>query len=560
MKNTCNEVNEYMQWAADHPDSINEERKLLFKNIVVPTLNRDDVFFDSVAYYNCIKYSEKWYYPLFPYQKFIYAFFFMYVDDHPLFRVMIIEMGRGNGKDGLMMPILNFLQTPLYGVKNYHIDIVANAEDPARNSFDVVHSMLTSNSETFKGKFYWNKEEITNLSTHSKLRFNTSNAKTKYGKQTGLVLFNEYHTYEDYSQIKTFTSGLGKIKHPRTVIITTNGYVRGGPLDDILNICIGVLNGENNKLGYFPFLCKLDSDPEIDMPERWVKSNPSIDYMPILKQTIMDDYETMKMSPSLRAEFITMRMNLPRRDESLTVASWEKILRSSYTIHTNDKGIETSRIERKLPNLEDELCIVGIDYADIRDFATAGFLFKVDGEIIWKSKTWICRRSPFFNDIKFPFDCIGQPGFTDFEIVDTPSIDANEMIRWVVENMSHYRVMKIIMDSYRFKMIRSIFESYGIVGETKDTPYGLVRMIRNPNSVMSIVAPSIEFYFSEEKINAGDSALWRWAVNNTGVRMDGNGNKVFFKIEPLLRKNDPFMAFEVAMSEEQMLNVTTIYV
>ena len=79
----CKEINDYIDYVKKNPDKINEERKLLIKNIVLPTLARNDVFFDEKTYQNCLKYCENNYYKLFPYQKFIYAFVFMYVDDIP---------------------------------------------------------------------------------------------------------------------------------------------------------------------------------------------------------------------------------------------------------------------------------------------------------------------------------------------------------------------------------------------------------------------------------------------------------------------------------------------
>ncbi len=114
----CKEIAEYLRYAEQHPKLINEERKLLIDNIVMPTMRRNDIFFDEKTYQNCLKYCEKRYYKLFPYQKFIYAFAFMYKDDIPVFPKLFIMMGRGNGKDGFVVPLTNFFQTPLYGVKN----------------------------------------------------------------------------------------------------------------------------------------------------------------------------------------------------------------------------------------------------------------------------------------------------------------------------------------------------------------------------------------------------------------------------------------------------------
>lgn len=549
----CKEIHEYIKYYEECPNVFNNKRKLLIENIVKPTIARNDIFFDEETYYNCIKYCEKWYYKLFLYEKFIYAFVFMYKNDIPVFRTFVIMEGRGNGKDGFIMPLLNFLQTHYYGVKNYNIDIVATSEEQSQNSYEVVYNMMDDNKLRFKNFFYWNKEKCINKKTKSIMRYNTANAKTKDGKQDGAILYNEYHAYEKDDQIKVFQSGLGKIKHGRIFIITTNGYVRGGPLDELLDVCYGVLNGESNELRYFPFICEIDSEEEADNPEMWKKANPSLEFMPELQDAIELDYLEMKKFPSKRAEFMTKRMNFPQRNEEETVTSWEKILKSSYSD-------VKKKIERKTVDLIGKSAIVGIDFASLNDFACAGFLFKVNGEYIWRSKTWICAKSKFFKDIKFPFNNKGQQGFNDFEVVYTETIDAHEIISWIIAEMPKYNVKKIVMDTYRYKLLEQIFIEKGITVETKDTPYGLVRMIRYPASIAAIVAPRIEVAFAEGKINIGDSAMMRWAINNTCVKNRKDGNKSYEKIEPKLRKNDTFMAFIAAMSVQELLEEQIIYV
>lgn len=208
----CKEIDDYLKYAEAHPKWINKKRKLLIKNIVKPTLKRNDVFFDEKTYRNCIKYCESNYYKLFPFQKFIYAFAFMYMDDIPVFPTFFIKEGRGNGKDGFIIPLVNFFQTPLYGVMNYHVEIVANSEDQVKDTFKVAYDMLHDNPK-FKGKFSVTKELISNLVTGAEMKYNTSNAKTKDGKRTGCLVLNEIHAYENYDQINVFESSFGKVKH-----------------------------------------------------------------------------------------------------------------------------------------------------------------------------------------------------------------------------------------------------------------------------------------------------------------------------------------------------------
>ncbi len=567
----CKEIEEYIQFIEENPDETDDEIKLLIKNIVKPTLSRDDVFLDEEMFRKAIRYCEKWYYKLFPYQKFAYALFFMYDKnnlDIVIFPDILILMARGNGKDGMIMPLANFLQTHYYGVKNYHIDIVATSEEQALNSFNVVYNMLEDNKTTMRKYFYWNKTEVINKITHSILRYNTANAKTKDGKQTGMIIFNELHAYEDYKQLNVYTSGLGKIKHSRTITITTNGVVRDGPLDEKLDLAKEVLNGEENLLGLLPIIYKVNDIKAVDVPMKkflktgnkadinitiWCQANPSLRYMPVLLNEIIKDYIKMQKQKSYRVEFYAKRMNIPQQDEEDAVTSWDNILAASYSDIDN-------KIPRLLPDLDCKCAIIGIDYASLNDFASAGFLFKINDEYIWRQRTWICSKNKFFNDIKFPFENIGQDGYNDFKIVSTESIDAEEIVIWLISEMSKFNIKKWVMDMYRFQLFKSIFERYGISIETKENPYGLVRMIRYPASVIAIIAPRIEVAFVDKKINIGNSAIMRWAINNTSVKTRKDGNKTYEKIEPKLRKNDPFMAFVMAMTAQELLDEEVIYV
>ncbi len=547
----CREIDEYIRYAEKHPKWINKERKLLIKNIVKPTLRRDDIFFDEKTYQNCIRYCEKHYYPLFPYQKFIYAFVFMYKDDAPLFPKFFIMMGRGNGKDGFIIPLVNFFQTPLYGIKNYHIELVANSEDQIKNTYKVAYDAM--NVPAMRGKFKPTKELLTNTATGSEMRFNTSNAKTKDGKRPGCLVLNEIHAYENYEQINVFESAFGKVKHPREFIITTNGYFRDGPLDEIQTLMNKILETGENPLGYFPFICKIDDIKEIDNKDAWHKANPSMEYLPILAEAIEKDYLEMLELPSKKPEFLTKRLNLPARNEEETITSWNNILRCCY-------GDIERKTPRNTPDTRGKMAVLAIDYADVRDFASAGVLTEESGEYIWRQHTWICKESPFLDSIKFPLQKIGLPEFEDFEIVQAPVIPVEDIVQWCLKRMQEYYVRKITMDTYRWTLLKNVFEQYGILPESKDNPLGLLRLIRKIGSVCGIIAPELEGLYSEGRINYGASSIMRWYTNNTQVSMDKYGNKSFGKIEPKLRKNDGFMAFVAAMFSKDLLKEMVTYI
>lgn len=552
---TCKEIDAYIEYMDDHPSWINEDRRLLIKNIVRPTLARDDVFFDEKKYKNCIKYCEKNYYAFFPYEKFIAAFMFMFYkrDDEPVFPEFFIMEGRGNGKDGFMVPIANFLQTPLNGVTNYNIELVANSEQQIKDTFKVAYDKITESSK-LSPLFRTTKEEIVNVTTGSVLRYNTAGSKTKDGKRPGCVFLNEYHAYENYDNVSVYESAAGKVAQFREIIITTQGTVRDGPLDDMLTTCRSILDTGENPLGIFPFICRLDSESEVDNEDLWHKANPSMEYMPILQKAIKRNYLEMKRIPTKKPEFMTKRMNLPAQKESMAVTSWDNILKCCY------EDAER-RILRKTADTTGNLGIIGIDYADFRDFASAGILTKDDkGNYIWRQHTWICAQSPFLDGVKFPIENAGQDGFSDFEVVDAPVIPITAICDWCLKTMGKYRVQKITMDTYRYTMLKEIFEQNGISTETKDNPQGLIRLVRRIRSASGMIAPTIEKLFNEGKIDYGDSAIMRWYTNNTCINIDGNGNYQYQKIEAVRRKNDGFMAFVVAMFSSDLLKEKIVYV
>jgi phage terminase large subunit-like protein len=279
-----------------------------------------------------------------------------------------------------------------------------------------------------------------------------------------------------------------------------------------------------------------------------------MEYLPTLERAIARGYERAKNDQDKWREYVTKRCNLPQLREEQAVTSWKNILLCSY----KDAKRKTLR---KTQDTRGKSAIIGIDYADVRDFASAGILtIDDDGNHIWRQHTWICSESPFLNSIKFPIADAGKAGFKDFEVVRAPVIPVDGIVDWCERQMSDYSVVKITMDTYRYTLFKTIFEQRGIPIETRDNPQGTVRLIRKIGSACGIIAPSVEKLFSEHRVDYGDSAIMRWYTQNTGTLTDKYGNMQYVKIEPKLRKNDGFMAFVAAEFSADLLKETIIYV
>lgn len=528
--------NKYVQ---EYFDLVSSGQILVCKNI---TLNielvnlklQENVYFEDDKIEKSIHIIEKYFFKLFPWQKYIIACIFLrYKDTHRLvFKEFFLELGRGNGKNGFISGISAVLLSGINGIMCYNIDIIANSEEQARTSFEDIYNVL-ENNKSFGDKFVYNQEKIISKKTRSKLRYCTSNPSTKDGGRPGCLIFDEIHQYETFKNIDVHTSGFGKKEDSRTFYITTNGNVRDGVLDSMENEAECVLNGTIPNSKMFPFICKLDDEKEVDDPQNWEKPCPSINYLPELKEEMLDAYEVMKIRPHTRNEFMTKRMNLPHRDENTAVACWEDIKATDQTI----------------PNLNDYTCVGGIDYAEVRDFCAVGLFFKKDDKRYWIHHTFICENSPNLPYINHDMISLAfQKGLA--ELTSGQTIDPDYVVSWFLEKMKIYNVKRIAMDRFRFNVLKDAFAKYGIYPQDKEHPDGLLVLIGNGYITHNKVAPMIDEMFANHKIIFGDDPMMRWYTNNTYVDVDKKGNKSYKKIEPKLRKTDGFMALVAAVSIE----------
>lgn len=512
-------VDEYIRLWKAGKILLNKERILLIAYLERDVLSRDDLHFDEEQIENFIKFTERWYFPLQPFQKFIVPFVFLFENEGSFlyYEQFFITLGRGGGKNGLITALSNYFISYLHGVPNYDISVVANSEDQAKTSFEEAYNMIERNE--LEDMFYLTKLVITDQETKSRFRFRTSNAGTKDGGREGCVIYDEVHRYEDSETVDVFSSGLGKVKWPREFFIGTDGYVREGFLDKLKERSMSLLNGDTPDDRIFPFICKLDDPLEVDDSSMWEKANPMFsepmsDYAKGLFRKVQNQYREMNFSPTKRTEFMTKRMNLPEVDLEKVVAPWEDILATN----------------RPFPILENKQCIGGLDYASIKDFAAVGLLFRDGDDYIWKSHSFV--RKGFLDSVKLkaPIHEWEKEGL--LTIVDEPSINPYHIVHWFDDMRQTYGLEKVIADNFRMDLLRPVFEEFGIE----------IEVIKNPRAIQSLLAPRVETMFANHNIVYDDNPLMRWYTNNVAVKIKPDGNKEYIKKDEIRRKTDGFQA------------------
>lgn len=464
-------------------------------------------------------------------------------DDMPRWPDMLCMQGRGAGKDGTIAMEAMCLSSPYNGIKAYDIDICAiNEEQATRPVKDIIEAFGSPQYEKkLKKHFYWTKEEVRNLKTGSVIKGRTNNPKGKDGLRSGAVIFNEVHTYEDYRNINVFTTGLGKKLHPRRSYYTTNGDVREGPLDDMLERSQEILFGGMPDAGFLPFICRLDDKEEVHDPANWEKAVPGLRYLPSLREEIGKEYAEWKRSPLRLPAFMGKRFNLPDGAANVAVTDYENIKATN----------------KELPDLDGWACTVGIDYAKMNDFASVNVHFRKGDARFDINHTWVCRNSQDLRDgrIKAPLGEWESMGLLTF--VDDVEISPTRITDYIKSIAQRYYVLGVGIDNFRLALMRDALADIGFDAYERKN----IKLIR-PSDIMK-VQPVINSCFENRYFSWGNHPLLRWAANNTKLVASGKkegtdtGNFYYAKIESKSRKTDPFMALVAAMVIEDMLPDTS---
>ena len=544
-------VDDYIQAWRDGKIILNKKRVQLFELLQKEILPRDDLYyFDDEQIENYFEFTRQWHFELEDWEKFIAPFIFLFRHDNGfvVFRIILLVVGRGAGKNGFISSLAHYFISSLHGVDNYDVSIVANSEDQAKRSFnDVFNAIIRSHKlsalntrdtlfdEDPIGEFEPWKSNIKSIVTQAKLLYHTSNARTKDGGREGAVMFDEFHEYENSKLVKVFTGGLGKVDYPRQFFLGTKGFVREGYFDMMYGRAKNILNGDADFNGIFPFICEIDDIDEMDDELMWEKANPAL-RKPLSKrgelllQTIRDEYNDLIDEPSGRPEFVTKRMNFLEGNLAHSVASPE----------------ELEATNREPFILKDLTPIGSLDFGSVRDFAACGLLFKREAEYYFETHSYVIKH---FADVHYGYSNTGSAMGGEkrapirawekqglLTVVDEPSLDPRHIVNYFVEARENYGVEKIIADNFKLDILRPLLEEEGFE----------VEQINRPKSIHPLLAPRIEDAFANKRIIFGDNPLMRWYTNNVYVNETKDGKK-FEKKEHVKRKIDGFDALIYAM-------------
>lgn len=532
------EVLEYIQLVeADTPRACEEQHALVA--LVRRAFETEDLRVETDRLEKYLGLQKYFPFDLFPWEKFLFTLWncTYTAQGRPRWKTLLCMVGRGAGKDGFIAFDSAASLSPYNPVGHYNVDICAMNEDqatqPSRDLVEVLES--PRHQAKLDRHYYHTKEVIQGRKNKGVMKGRTNNPKGRDGMRSGKVIFNEVHAYENYDNIKVFITGLGKVDDPRIGYFTSNGEVSDGPLDDKLAQARRILFEGEPDGGMLPFICCLQSRDQVHDPANWYMANPSLAYRPALLQETEDEYREWLEHPEQNGDFLTKRMGLRAGQKEISVTDYEKVKATN----------------RPLPRLDGWTCTVGLDYAELSDWAAVNLHFRRGAQRFDLNHAWICAQSRTLPRVKAPWKAWAEAGHCT--VVEDVSIHPDLLAEYVRRAALRYNLKLLCMDHYRWTLVSESFRKIGFDANDKKR----VKLVR-PSDIMQ-VEPVIQECFDRGLFTWGDNPCLRWAVNNTkrvksskklGV---DTGNFIYAKIEAKSRKTDPWMALVASMVGESVL-------
>ena len=264
-------------------------------------------------------------------------------------------------------------------------------------------------------------------------------------------------------------------------------------------------------------------------------ANPSLAFLPELLQETADEYRDWLEHPEQNGDFLTKRMGLRASFQEISVTDYEKVLKTN----------------KPLPDLRGWTCTVGLDYAELNDWAAVDLHFRRGADRYDINHAWVCLKSKTLPRVKAPWREWAAAG--KVTVVDDVSINPDLLAAYIRDAAGKYNIKALAMDHFRWTLVSESMRAIGFDAADKNR----VKLVR-PSDIMQ-VEPVIQECFDREQFHWGDVPHLRWAVNNTKrVRSSrklgvDTGNFIYAKIEAKSRKTDPFMALVAEMTAEPLL-------
>lgn len=393
-------------------------------------------------------------------------------------------------------------------------DIVCSSNDDNQagilyNAIDTMRLMIDpKQKDTWKNQ-QWIKCKV-NGSKVFKLSDRTRN---KEGRNIDFAIVDECHEMKDNVIVKSIEQSQSLKPNPKLILITTEGFVNGGFLDEELIKARKILNGEDDSISserYLPWLYSQDSEQEVWQDEKtWQKSNPTVG---IVKRW---DYLREQVDAARRSK--ADRMFTLSKDFNFKVSNSEAWLMNELLAYSRVFNIEDFR---------NSISLGGVDLAQTTDMCAAKVLLMKPNDT-----TKYIHQMYWIPESKLKMSADKESGAKYEEwaklglirICEGNEVDVTQVADWFAELYRDYgiRTYKTGYDQRFAKEFLKRMDEYGFEYE----------MIYQNRYVLTSPMRLVEADIRDQLINRNDNEIDIWCLGNTSIQLWDTGHMMPIKIK-----------------------------
>lgn len=426
------------------------------------------------------------------------------------FKKCVLLIARKNAKSETCSGLM--LTEAIMGNEGADLVCSSNDDTQANILYDAIDTMrLMIDPEQ---KDTWRNQKWIRINdTNSKIFKISDRTRNKEGRNIDFSVVDEVHEMKENVIIKSIEQSQSLKDNPKLIIITTEGFVNDGALDEILRQCRRVIRGEDDGASaerLLPWLYSQDSEQEVWADERsWQKSNPSLGVIKKIAY-LREQIDAARKSTADRAFVLSKDFNIKQN----AAAAW---------LHIEDYAYNA---EFDLEDFRGSLILGGVDMSETTDMTSAKALVMRAGD----KRKYIVQHY-WIPESKLTSADDREAGARYKEwakagiltICEGNDIDLSQVADWYYMLYKQYglRLFKCGYDVKFSKDFLKRMDEYGFECE----------LVYQSKQVLSNAMKLVEADFKAQLINYNNNEIDKWCLGNAAVEVDNAGNCQAVKIK-----------------------------
>ena len=432
------------------------------------------------------------------------------------FKKALLLIARKNGKS----EVCSGLGNAEFVVGNDGADIVCSSNDDAQAS--IVYDAIDTMRQLYDPRDLDTKRNqrfILNRATNTKIFKLSDRTRNKEGRNIDWAILDEAHEMQNNVIAKSIEQSQSLKDNPKFIIITTEGFVNDGYLDQELTKARAIVKGEDDSISaarFLPWLYTQDSETEIFQNRRsWQKSNPTIGI--IKRWDYLDEQvDLAKKSKADRIFVLSKDFNIKQN----SVEAWLNVEDYCYEAKFD------------IEDLRGAFCIGHVDLAETTDLCCAKALVMRpnDPTKYILTKYFIPQRKlEIENDdhgAGAKYKEWAQKGF--IEICEGNDIDLAVPAEWFFKLQKEYGI-KLYKCGYDQRFAKDWLAAMENYGWSKQ--YGDVEMILQNAQTLNNALLLVEADLKAHLINYNENPVDRWCFANSCLKVNDFRQAIIIKTE-----------------------------